>query len=80
MSDKNENIKFEAAMERLENVVKSLENDKVPLDEMLRLYEEGVGLVRNCLKQLDEAEHRVQVLRRGNNGDIETVDFEMPQT
>lgn len=71
----NENIKFEDAVTRLEAVVKTLEGDKIPLDEMLSLYEEGVGLVKNCLSQLDAAEQRVQILARDTDGEIVCRDF-----
>ena len=73
------NIKFEDAVSRLEEVVKTLEGDKIPLDEMLSLYEEGVGLVKNCLTQLDAAEQRVQILARDDNGEIICRDFDAPE-
>lgn len=73
------NIKFEDAVTRLEEVVKTLESDKIPLDEMLSLYEEGVGLVKNCLTQLDAAEQRVQILQRGADGEIVCKDFEVSE-
>ncbi|MBQ9161966.1 MAG: exodeoxyribonuclease VII small subunit [Clostridia bacterium] len=73
------NIKFEDAVSRLEEVVKSLEGDKVSLDEMLALYEEGVGLVKNCLSQLDAAEQKVQKLSRDESGEIVCVDFDVSE-
>ena len=63
---------FEASYKRLEEVVALLDAGKLPLDEMLALYEEGVKLARYCEKQLDEAELRVSQLQI----DQETTDDE----
>ena len=67
---------FEAAMARLEEIVQLLENDKSPLEESLRLYEEGVSLVRRCSSDLDGAEQKVQILQRSTDGAIHAVDFD----
>ena len=76
-TDKQETaVSFEEAMTRLEEIVRLLENDKAPLEESLRLYEEGVSLVRKCSTDLDEAEQRVKILQRAADGTVEAVDFE----
>lgn len=62
------NLRFEQALERLEAVVARLEAGNAPLDEALSCYEEGMELIRQCSKQLDEAEQRVEVVRRTENG------------
>ena len=77
-ASKTEKPKFEEAVTRLEEVVKSLESENIPLDEMLRLYEEGIGLVRGCLEVLDEAEQKVKMLARGDDGKISPKDIELP--
>ena len=53
---------FEQAVERLEEIVRSLEAGKAGLDETLRLYEEGIALVRECNEKLDGAEQRIRTL------------------
>lgn len=53
---------FEAAMLRLEAVVRALEDGKTTLDASMKLYEEGVSLVRICEKKLEDARRRVKVL------------------
>lgn len=53
---------FEQAVERLEEIVKSLEEGKAGLDETLRLYEEGIALVRECNEKLDGAEQKIRTL------------------
>jgi exodeoxyribonuclease VII small subunit len=66
---------FEQAIERLEAIVKLMEGDTVPLDENLKLYEEGVALVRRCTSELDHAEQRVKILQRTPEGEIKPADF-----
>ena len=51
--------RFEDALKRLEGVVERLEEGEIPLEEALRLFEEGVKLSRLCHQRLDEAEKRV---------------------
>lgn len=68
---------FETALARLEEIVRRLERDTEPasLDESLRLYEEGVALVRRCAGELNAAEQKVQVLRREADGAIKPTEF-----
>ncbi len=68
-------LTFEAAMDRLEAIVKALEGDGVSLDESLSLYEEGVSLLRRCNRELDEAEQRVRILQKTPDGEIQTAEF-----
>ena len=57
-----ENLTFEQALQRLEALVETLEDETAGLDEALQAYEEGVLLARFCLERLDTAELRVQEL------------------
>ena len=68
-------ITFEAAMERLEEITRLLESGAEGLDESLKLYEEGVSLIRLCTQKLENAEQSVKVLQMGEEG-IALVDFE----
>lgn len=61
-------VKFEQAMARLEAIVGELEKGELPLDESLRIFEEGIRLSKNCLKVLEEAERKVEVLVQEKNG------------
>ncbi len=56
---------FEESVERLEEIVKLLENGKAPLSDSLALFEEGVTLVRFCTAELDEAEKKIIELTAG---------------
>ena len=62
MSEKS--MKFEASMERLEAIVRQLEQGNAPLDESLKLFQEGTKLVQSCAKQLDSAEQEIVKLTK----------------
>ena len=64
-------ITFEQALERLENIVASLENGDAPLDESLTLFEEGVKLVKLCNNKLENAEEAVKQLVNVNGEFVE---------
>jgi exodeoxyribonuclease VII small subunit len=66
---------FETLMDRLDEIVKALENGSADLDSALSLYEEGVGLVRKCGKMLDEAEKKIKILQKDENGELTEKDF-----
>ena len=55
-------LSFEENVELLENIIDKLEKDKVPLSEALKLYNDGVKLVRQCNDILDKAEKQVKIL------------------
>ena len=59
---------FEGAMERLEKLVERMEADKLPLDELLVRYEEGVKLVKFCSEKLTAAEKRIEIITRDASG------------
>jgi len=61
MAKKN-NLTFEGATTRLEEIVKLLEKGNTSLDESLKLYEEGISLVRFCNTALDNAEKQIKML------------------
>ncbi len=76
MSEKTKNeLSFEEAVKRLEEIVGGLESQSVDLDRSIELFEEGVGLVRKCTKMLDEAEQKVKILTRSEDGEIVEADF-----
>ena len=55
-------LKFEQAIDRLEQIVSALEGGKCDLDESLGLFEEGVSLVKLCSEKLDSASEKVKIL------------------
>ncbi|MHC1579287.1 MAG: exodeoxyribonuclease VII small subunit [Candidatus Alkanophagales archaeon] len=68
-------LSFEDALRRLEEIVERLERGDLPLEEALRLFEEGVALCRFCNRKLDEAEYRVEMLVR-EGGNVRTEKFD----
>jgi exodeoxyribonuclease VII small subunit len=71
---------FEASYKELEKIVEQLEAGDLPLERSLELYEQGVRLWRQCHKRLDDAEHRVEVLLKGADGNLTTAPFEEPES
>lgn len=55
-------ISFEMGIERLEQIVNDLDQNKIPLEQALDLFQEGIGLVKHCNNLLDSAEAKVKVL------------------
>ena len=68
--DNTKDIAFEAALSRLEEIVRVLDGGAAPLDQSLALFEEGVGLVKLCSAKLDMAEQRVKILVGGKEEDF----------
>lgn len=56
---------FEEAMEKLEEVSEKLSGENVPLDEAISLYEKGVEYYDICKNKLDDAERRIKVIDEG---------------
>jgi exodeoxyribonuclease VII small subunit len=67
---------FEKSLARLEEVVRRLESPQLSLDDAMKLFEEGVELSRECQKQLEEAEGRVEILLKKADGKIAAQPFE----
>jgi len=59
---------FESSLSALEKIVRELERGDLPLEESLRLFEEGVKLSRECQERLNQAERRIEVLLRDSEG------------
>jgi exodeoxyribonuclease VII small subunit len=70
---------FETALQRLEEIVKTLEGSELPLASALELFEEGVTLSRFCHSKLDEAERKVEILVKKGNGSMEAEQCEVAE-
>ena len=68
--------KFEEALQELETIVQRLEDGNLLLDESLALFEEGIKLSRLCSQRLDEAEKKVEILLKNENGSLSRQPFE----
>jgi exodeoxyribonuclease VII small subunit len=69
--------KFEEAMERLEQIVESLEGGDLTLEESLKIFEQGMNLIRFCSKKLEEAEQKVTLLVKESGGTLTQQPFEL---
>jgi len=69
---------FESSLARLEEIVRAMESGDIMLDESLSLYEEGIKLIKFCTKALDDAEQKVKILQKGEDGSLVEVDFTAP--
>ena len=70
-----QNMTFEQSMQRLEQIVRAMERGDVPLEESLKLFQEGTDLVGRCGKLLDEAELQVKRIMTAPDGSPVEVDF-----
>ncbi len=66
---------FEASMQRLEEIVRTMERGELPLEQSLKLFEEGTALVRTCGTMLDEAEMKIVKLMKGSDGEPVEQEF-----
>ena len=67
---KKDTVNFETSLKKLEKIIEKLEDGEISLEDSVKSFEEGIGLVKECQKQLSEAELKVKKLL--DNGD--TVD------
>jgi exodeoxyribonuclease VII small subunit len=67
--------KFEECLQRLEKIVEELEKGNVPLEQAIKLFEEGVKLSNSCRQELEAAEGKVEILLK-QNGKLQAEPFE----
>jgi len=75
-NDQEQTTTFEASLEALEKIVQELEQGDLPLEKSLELFEQGIGLSRQCQERLSQAERRIEVLLRDNQGRPVATAFE----
>ena len=69
---KKDTVNFEVSLKKLEKIIEKLEDGDISLEESVKSFEEGIGLVKECQKQLSQAELKVKKLL--DNGDTEDLD------
>src|SRR5207253_5809035 len=67
---------FEGAMDRLEKIVEQMESGKLPLEDLIVRYEEGMNLVKICQERLAKAEQKIEIIARNSSGKTVVKDFE----
>lgn len=73
-SQKNESLNFEEAIERLENIIDKMEGERIPLEELLKDYEEGTKLLNACKEKINTAKEKVEKINDSLNEDIPSLD------
>ena len=77
MDDNNlENVSFEEAMKKLEELVRAMESSELPLDKMIDAYEQGNSLAKLCRNKLAKLEQRIEILSRDDNASGEWKTFD----
>src|SRR5881275_1734226 len=69
-------LNFEGAMDRLEKIVEQMESGKLPLEDLIVRYEEGMNLVKICQERLANAEQKIEIIARNRAGKPEVKEFE----
>ena len=69
-------LNFEGAMDRLEKIVEQMESGKLPLEDLIVRYEEGMNLVKVCQERLANAEQKIEIIARNSAGKPIVKDFE----
>jgi len=69
-------LNFEKAMDRLETIVEQMESGKLPLEDLIVRYEEGMNLVKVCQDRLTKAEQKIEIIARNNAGKPSVKNFE----
>jgi len=73
-SNKKE-VEFEEALDRLENIITMLNDGSLSIDESLKLFEEGIKLVRICQDKLSNVENKISLLLADKNGNLNEIPF-----
>src|SRR6476620_10810083 len=71
-------LNFEGAMDRLEKIVEQMESGKLPLEDLIVRYEEGMNLVKVCQERLVSAEQKIEIIARNNAGKVTVKPFDSP--
>lgn len=69
-------LTFEESLKRLEEIVETLETGNAPLEESIKLYEEGMALSKSCMTRLNDAKLRLKKIQKNAGGALEETDIE----
>jgi exodeoxyribonuclease VII small subunit len=79
-AEPKDSLSFEQAIQRLEKIVADMEAAELPLEDVLKRYEEGTRLVRFCTTKLDEAEKKIELLTKKADGAVALKPFAADET
>jgi exodeoxyribonuclease VII small subunit len=69
-SPKGSKKDFEKALKELEEIASRLEDGELGLEESIKQFEKGMNLARYCREKLDEAERKIEILQKGDDGKV----------
>ena len=72
---KKDEENFEKLMNELEDITNKLENEKLPLEDSVKLFEKGIEISKKCNEKLENAEKRISILLNANSDDMSEEDF-----
>lgn len=75
MATRKKNLDFEKSLAQLEDIVETLEEGNLSLDDSLKSFEQGIKITRQCQDALKQAEQRVQLLSQDANGEIKETPY-----
>lgn len=75
MENRKEDIKFEEAIKRLEEIVEEMEGKDLQLEKSIKLFQEGMELAAFCNNKLDEAERKVNIVVKNAQGQLTEEKF-----
>ena len=75
MEEQTKEMTFEAALARLNQIVRQLESNNVPLDDLMKLYDEGNEMIRFCNKKLEDASSKVKLVKEQNGWQLYYEEF-----
>ena len=71
--------RFEDTFKKLETIVNKLESGDLPLEDSMKLFEEGMRLSKICSQRLAEVQKKVEVLLKGEDGNYKTEPFSLEE-
>ena len=72
---KKDEENFEELMNELEDITNKLENEKLPLEDSVKLFEKGIEISKKCNEKLENAEKRISILLNANSDDMSEENF-----
>lgn len=78
--EKSDNLPFESAVTRLEQILEKMNSGAVALEDALKMYEEADQLIASCNKRLNEAERKIETLIKNRAGEVATGSDGKPST
>lgn len=79
MNNKNDDINFEEAMKKLEDIANQLEKNDLELDESVKIFEEGMNLSKKCSEILENAEKKITILLNDGKDNFTEEKFDANQ-